>query len=220
MINNDWAEILEAEFQKDYYKKLDQFIQKEYQEKVIFPIKEEIFNAFKLCSFSNAKVIILGQDPYHNINQAHGLAFSVLKGNKVPPSLKNIYKELFSDLGIVAPDHGELTKWAEEGILLLNTILTVEQHKPLAHRKKGWEIFTDSIIGHLNKDNRPKVFVLWGNNAIAKKPLITNNNHLILTSSHPSPFSARYTFFGSKVFSKINKFLRETNQDEISFEIK
>ena len=219
MINNDWLEILETEFQKEYYKKLDKFIQREYQEKAIFPIKEEIFNAFEVCSFSNVKAIILGQDPYHNVNQAHGLAFSVLKGNKVPPSLKNIYKELYSDLGITAPDHGELTKWAEEGALLLNTILTVEQHKPLSHKGKGWEIFTDSIIGYLNEDDRPKVFVLWGNNAIAKKSLITNNNHLIISSSHPSPLSARHSFFGSRVFSRINIFLKEKGIPKIDFKI-
>ena len=220
MINNDWSEILNNEFQQGYYRVLDKFIKNEYKTKAIFPIKEEIFNAFEMCSFSNTKVIILGQDPYHNFNQAHGLAFSVLRGNKVPPSLKNIYKELESDLGITPPNHGELTSWAEEGVLLLNTILTVEHNKPLSHKGQGWETFTDSIIEKLDKDERPKVFVLWGNNAIAKKTLIKNRKHLILTSSHPSPFSARYSFLGSKVFSKINTFLRKTNQQEISFEIK
>ena len=169
---------------------------------------------------SNTKVIILGQDPYHNFNQAHGLAFSVLRGNKVPPSLKNIYKELESDLGVTPPSHGELTSWAEEGVLLLNTILTVEHNKPLSHKGKGWETFTDSIIKQLDIDDRPKVFVLWGNNAIAKKAMISNKKHLILTSSHPSPFSARYSFLGSKVFSNINAFLRKTNQKEICFKIK
>ena len=220
MINNDWLEILEKEFHQEYYKKLNKFILEEYKTKAIFPIKEEIFNAFEMCSFSNSKVIILGQDPYHNFNQAHGLAFSVLRGNKVPPSLKNIYKELESDLGIRPAEHGELTSWAEEGVLLLNTILTVEHNKPLSHKGKGWEVFTDSIIKTLNEDNRPKVFVLWGNNAIAKRVLITNEKHKILTSSHPSPFSARYSFLGSRVFSNINAFLRKTNQKEISFEIK
>lgn len=220
MINNDWKEILNFEFQQGYYKELEKFIKQEYETKAIFPIKEEIFNAFELCSFSNAKVIILGQDPYHNFNQAHGLAFSVLKGNKIPPSLRNIYKELVNDLGVSKPDHGELTSWAEEGVLLLNTILTVEHNSPLSHKGKGWEIFTNNIIKHLNIDDRPKVFVLWGNNAIAKKKLITNKNHLILTSSHPSPLSARHSFEGSKVFSKINEFLRKTNQREISFKIK
>jgi len=220
MINNDWKDILKDEFNKDYYKQLKLFIDSEYNEKTIFPIKEEIFNAFKLCSFSNTKVIVFGQDPYHNLNQAHGLAFSVLKGNKVPPSLKNIYKELYSDLGINEPPHGELTSWAGEGVLLLNTILTVEKHLPLSHKGKGWETFTDNIIRLLNADDRPKVFVLWGNNAISKKIIIDNPNHLVLTSSHPSPFSARISFLGSKVFSRINSFLRKTNQSEISFIIK
>ena len=220
MVNNDWKEILNLEFQKEYYKELDKFIKNEYKTKVIFPIKEEIFNAFELCSFSNTKVIILGQDPYHNFNQAHGLAFSVLKGNKIPPSLRNIYQELERDLGYLPPSHGDLTSWAEEGVLLLNTILTVKHNSPLSHKGRGWEIFTDNIIKELNKDNRPKVFVLWGNNAIAKRMLITNENHQILTSSHPSPLSARHSFIGSKVFSKINAFLKKTKQIEISFIIK
>lgn len=220
MINNDWKEILNSEFKKDYYKQLDKFVQGEYNEKAIFPIKEEIFNAFETCSFSNTKVIILGQDPYHNFQQAHGLAFSVLRGNRIPPSLRNIYNELVSDLGIERPIHGDLTSWAEEGVLLLNTILTVEHNAPLSHKGKGWETFTDYVIGKLDQDDRPKVFVLWGNNAIAKKKLITNSNHLILSSSHPSPLSARHSFIGSKVFSKINAFLVNTNQKEISFEIK
>ncbi len=220
MVNNDWKDILKLEFGKEYYKKLDKFIQSEYKSKAIFPIKEEIFYAFEMCSFRNTKVVIIGQDPYHNFNQAHGLAFSVLRGNKIPPSLKNIYKELESDLEIKTPNHGELTSWAEEGVLLLNTILTVEHNKPLSHKGKGWETFTDTIIKILNQDDRPKVFVLWGNNAIAKKVLITNKHHKILTSSHPSPFSARYSFLGSRVFSNINAFLRKTNQTEISFKIK
>ncbi len=220
MINNDWKEILNHEFQQGYYRNLDKFIKREYKIKAIFPIKEEIFNAFEMCPFKNTKVIILGQDPYHNFNQAHGLAFSVLRGNKIPPSLRNIYKELKSDLGIDIPNHGELTSWAEEGVLLLNTILTVEHNKPLSHKGQGWETFTDNVIKLLDKDNRPKVFVLWGNNAIAKKTIIRNKKHLILTSSHPSPLSARHSFNGSKVFSKINAFLRKTNQKEISFKIK
>ena len=220
MVDNDWSEILNIEFQKQYYKELDKFIRNEYKTKTIFPIKEEIFNAFEMCSFSNTKVIVLGQDPYHNINQAHGLAFSVVRGNKIPPSLRNIYVELQSDLKIKKPVHGELTSWAEEGVLLLNTILTVEHNKPLSHKGKGWETFTDNVMMKLNKDNRPKVFVFWGNNAIAKKKLITNRRHLVLTSSHPSPLSARHSFFGSKVFSKINEFLRKTKQSEINFKIK
>jgi len=219
MVKNDWKEILEIEFKKEYFKKLEKFIQSEYDSKSIFPIKEEIFNAFELCSFNNTKVIILGQDPYHNFNQAHGLAFSVLKGNKIPPSLQNIYKEIESDLGIAPPNHGQLTSWAEEGILLLNTILTVELNKPLSHKNIGWEKFTNNIISLLNNDSRPKVFVLWGKNALSKKRLITNEKHLILTATHPSPLSAYRTFFGCRHFSKINEFLKKTNQEEIDFKI-
>ena len=219
MINNDWNEILKSEFKKTYFTNLMKFVDNEYNTKTIFPKKEDIFNAFNYCSFSNAKVIIIGQDPYHNFDQAHGLAFSVLKGNKIPPSLRNIYKELNTDLGIDIPNHGELIKWANEGVLLLNTILTVEAHTPLSHKFKGWEQFTNEVINILNKDNRPKVFVLWGNNAISKSTLITNNNHLIITSSHPSPLSARHSFFGSKVFSRINDFLKKNNQLEIDFKI-
>ncbi len=220
MVNNDWQEFLDNEFKKPYFIKLKAFIDQEYQMKTIFPIKEEIFNAFELCPFNKTKVIILGQDPYHNFNQAHGLAFSVLKGNKIPPSLRNIYKELQNDLKIITPNHGDLTTWAEEGVLLLNAILTVELHQPLSHKGKGWETFTDNIIKILNEDKRPKVFVFWGNNAIAKKTLITNPHHLVLTSSHPSPLSARHSFFGSRVFSKINAFLKQTKQAEINFKIK
>lgn len=219
MINDDWNEILNSEFQKTYFKDLIIFIDNEYNTKTIFPKKEDIFNAFNYCSFSNVKVVILGQDPYHNFNQAHGLAFSVLKGNKIPQSLRNIYKELNADLAVDIPNHGELIKWANEGVLLLNTILTVEAHTPLSHKNKGWEQFTNEVIHILNKDNRPKVFVLWGNNAICKSTLITNNNHLIITSSHPSPLSARHSFFGSKVFSRINDFLKKNNQLEIDFKI-
>ena len=220
MMNNEWNEILESEYKKRYFLDLMSFVNSEYENKIIFPKKEDIFNAFNYCSFNDVKVVVIGQDPYHNFDQAHGLAFSVLKGNKIPPSLRNIYKELNSDLGIDIPNHGELTNWANQGILLLNTILTVEAHKPLSHKSRGWEQFTDEVIHILNKDNRPKVFVLWGNNAINKSNLITNNNHLIISSSHPSPLSARHSFFGSKLFSKINNFLSETNQLEIDFKIK
>lgn len=219
MINNDWDLILQKEFNKEYFKELKKLIDYEYGIKTIFPKKEDIFNAFKYCSFNNVKLIIIGQDPYHNFNQSHGLAFSVLKGNKIPPSLRNIYKELSTDLGVKIPNHGELTYWTKQGVLLLNTILTVEAHKPLSHKHKGWEFFTDEVINILNKDDRPKVFVLWGNNAISKKKLITNNNHLIICSSHPSPLSARHSFFGSKVFSRTNEFLRENEIVEIDFDL-
>ena len=220
MIFNDWDLILKNEFNKPYFKELLRFIDTENDIKSIFPKKEDIFNAFKYCPFSSVKLVIIGQDPYHNFNQSHGLAFSVLKGNKIPPSLRNIYKELNSDLGIEIPTHGDLTYWTKQGALLLNTVLTVEAHKPLSHKQKGWEYFTDEVISTLNKDDRPKVFVLWGNNAISKSNLITNNNHLIISSSHPSPLSARHSFFGSKVFSRINEFLRNNDIMEIDFDIK
>jgi uracil-DNA glycosylase len=220
MINNEWNEILINEFNKTYFKDLMSFINNEYVTKTIFPKKEDIFNAFNYCSFDNVKVVVLGQDPYHNFDQAHGLAFSVLKGNKIPPSLRNIYKELNNDLGIDIPNYGELTSWAKQGMLLLNTILTVEAHSPLSHKNKGWEQFTDEVINILNKDNNPKVFVLWGNNSKIKSKLITNKNHLIISSSHPSPLSARHSFFGSKVFSRINDFLNENDINEIDFIIK
>jgi uracil-DNA glycosylase len=219
MIGNDWDLILKNEFNKPYFKELQTFVNHEYDIKTIFPKKEDVFNAFKYCPFKNVKVIIIGQDPYHNFNQSHGLAFSVLKGNKIPPSLRNIYKELNTDLGIEIPSHGDLTNWSKQGTLLLNTILTVEAHKPLSHKQKGWERFTDEVIDILNKDERPKVFVLWGNNAISKSRLITNNNHLIISSSHPSPLSARHSFFGSKVFSRINDFLINNGNQSIDFNV-
>lgn len=213
----NWELLFKQEQEKEYYKELMTFIDTEYQSKVIFPRFENIFNAFTLTEFSEVKVIILGQDPYHDYNQAHGLSFSVEGNVKIPPSLRNIYTELLNDIGALPPHHGNLTSWAKEGVLLLNTILTVEAHKPLSHKNKGWETFTDNVIKALNKDERPKVFVLWGNNAISKKELINNENHLIIESSHPSPLSARHSFFGSKVFSRINNFLKETNQKQIDF---
>lgn len=212
-----WSKIIKEEQGKQYFRNLQSFLDEEYKTKAIFPKIEDIYNAFTLCPYSNVKAVIIGQDPYHDYNQAHGLAFSVLKGNKIPPSLRNIYKELNNDLGIPVPLHGELTSWAKEGVLLLNTILTVEAHKPLSHKKKGWEIFTDSIIMRLNKDDQPKVFILWGNNAIRKEILITNSHHIILKSSHPSPLGARHSFFDSEVFSKTNKFLENNNRDTINF---
>ncbi|AIO18813.1 Uracil-DNA glycosylase [Candidatus Izimaplasma bacterium HR1] len=214
-----WHDYIEKEKQKDYFKKLEDFTEKEYETKEIFPPYKDIFNAFNYCPFVDTKVIILGQDPYHDFNQAHGLAFSVKKGNKIPPSLRNIYKELNSDLGLSVPEHGELTNWAKQGILLLNTILTVEAHKPMSHSKKGWETFTDNVIRELNKDSKPKVFVLWGNNARKKNILIDNPKHLIIETSHPSPLSARHSFFGSKVFTKINDFLFNNYRSIIDFEL-
>ncbi len=214
-----WNEFIQKEKQKEYYKKLTKFIENEYATKEVFPEYDKIFNAFNLCTFEDVKVVILGQDPYHDYNQAHGLAFSVQKGCKIPPSLRNIFKELHSDLGIEIPSHGDLTQWARQGVLLLNTILTVEAHKPLSHKNKGWEIFTDNVIRELNKDNKPKVFVLWGNNARKKASLIDNPRHMIIETSHPSPLGARHSFIGSKQFSKINGFLCKMGRDVIDFNI-
>ncbi len=215
-----WKTIIEQEKQLPYFKEITKRVLDEYRTKTIFPPLDDIFNAFKLCEFDQVKVVILGQDPYHNYNQAHGLAFSVKKGNDIPPSLQNIYKELQNDLGLPIPSHGELTSWAQQGVLLLNTILTVEAHKPLSHKQIGWDQFTDRMIALLNQDDQPKVFVLWGNNAKAKLPLLTNPNHLIIVSSHPSPLSARYSFFGSKPFSRINTFLETHQRLPINFEIR
>ena len=214
-----WVHFIESEGKKEYYRDLMKYIDKEYEERVIFPKREDIFNAFKCTPFNNVKMIILGQDPYHDVNQAHGLAFSVKRGNKIPPSLRNIYSELLNDIGVMPPNHGELTDWAKNGVLLLNTVLTVEAHKPNSHKGKGWEIFTDNVIKELNEDNNPKVFILWGNNAISKESLINNSNHLIIKSSHPSPLSARHSFFESKPFSRTNQFLKDNNTEEIDFTI-
>ena len=215
----DWNSILATEFSKQYYQDLIMELEKEYQKFEVFPPKNEVFNALKLCPFSKVKVIILGQDPYHNKGEANGLAFSVNKGIKIPPSLKNIMKERKSDLNIEMPDHGDLTKWAKQGVLLLNTILTVRAHEPLSHKLLNWQRLTDKIIHVVNQDDRPKVFVFWGNEAKKKVKLITNPNHLVITSSHPSPLSARHSFFGSKVFSKINLFLSDNQQPQIDFRI-
>jgi uracil-DNA glycosylase len=214
-----WKEIIKTEQDKPYFKELQIFLDKEYKDKEIFPKKEDIYSAFSLTPFHNVKVVIIGQDPYHGNNQAHGLAFSVLKGNKIPPSLRNIYKEMNNDIGFDIPNHGFLNEWAEEGILLMNTILTVEAHKPLSHKNKGWEIFTTHILEKINNDSNPKVFVLWGNNAMKKEVLLTNPKHLIIKTSHPSPLSARHSFEGSKMFSKINAFLIENRIKPIDFAI-
>ena len=220
MIGNKWDEILKEEFNKDYFKQLTEFVEKEYEMKTIYPSKENIFEAFKRTDYDDVKVVILGQDPYHGIGEANGLCFSVNDGIKIPPSLQNIYKELNSDLGIPIPSTGNLESWAREGVLLLNTVLTVEKDKPASHKNIGWEIFTDSIIKKLNEKEEPVVFILWGNFAKSKKVLITNPKHLIIESSHPSPFSVRYGFFGSKPFSRTNEFLRKNNIKEIDWAIK
>ena len=219
ILKNDWNELLKDEFSKDYYLSLREFLKNEYTTKIIYPDKYDIFNALHYTSYKDVKVVILGQDPYHGPNQAHGLSFSVNPGVKIPPSLLNIYKELNSDLGCYTPNNGYLKKWADQGVLLLNTSLTVRAGEANSHKNKGWEIFTDKIISLINEKTDPVVFLLWGNNAINKKKLITNKQHLILSSTHPSPLSASRGFFGSKPFSKINKFLVSVNKAPIDWQI-
>lgn len=215
----NWETFFETETQKEYYPKLMQFLEKEYMEKTIYPPKEDLFSVFRLCPYDNVKVAVLGQDPYHQPNQAHGLAFSVRKGVKVPPSLKNIYKELKSDLDIDAPSHGYLEEWARQGVFLLNAIMSVEAGKAGSHRKKGWETFSDDVIQVLNEHEQPLVFLLWGNWAKEKAKLITNPNHLVLSSPHPSPLSAYQGFFGTKPFSTINTFLEEKGRGAIDWKL-
>jgi len=219
ILNNDWNDLLKDEFKKEYYQNLKQFLIEEYKTKTIYPDINDIFNALKFTSYKDTKVLILGQDPYHGPNQSHGLAFSVKKGVRIPPSLRNIYKELNSDLGCYIPNNGYLKSWADQGVLLLNTVLTVRAHEANSHRKRGWEIFTDRIISLLNEREDPVVFILWGNPAIAKMKLITNNRHFIITSVHPSPLSASRGFFGSKPFSKANDFLTSINKTPINWQI-
>ncbi|WP_088036728.1 uracil-DNA glycosylase [Evansella clarkii] len=218
-LSNDWEEYLSEEFEKPYYKALREFLKKEYNEKTVYPDMHNIFNALQTTSYKNTKAVILGQDPYHGPGQAHGLSFSVQPGVKIPPSLKNIYRELHEDLGHPAPEHGFLQKWAEEGVLLLNTVLTVEKGHAASHKGRGWERFTNKIIEKLNERKEPVVFILWGKHAQEKEELITNSHHYIIRSPHPSPFSARRGFFGSRPFSKTNKFLKETGSKEIDWEL-
>jgi uracil-DNA glycosylase len=219
MIGNDWDQKLKLIWESEGFKRFMDMINKEYNTKTIYPPKNYIFNALKLTPYSNTKVVIVGQDPYHGEGEAHGLSFSVQEGIKLPPSLKNIYKELYDDLGILPSTTGDLTKWGKEGVLLLNAVLTVEKDKPASHRNLGWERLTDYIIKILNQKEEPVVFILWGNFAKEKAKLITNPNHYIITSPHPSPFSARYGFFGSKPFSKANNFLKEHNIKEVDWNL-
>lgn len=219
MIGNDWDEKLNIIWNSPGYKKFYSSIEHEYDTKTIYPPKDYIFNALKLTSFKDTKVVIVGQDPYHGEGEAHGLSFSVQEGIKLPPSLQNIYKELYDDLGIKPSTKGDLTKWAKEGVLLLNAVLTVEKDKAASHRGKGWELLTDYIIKVLNTKEEPIVFILWGNFAKEKAKLITNNIHYIIKSAHPSPLSAYNGFFGSKPFSKTNKFLKEHNLKEIDWDL-
>ena len=211
MIGNSWDEKLSVIWNSSGFKNFYNMIMKLYDEKTIYPLKENIFNAFKLTSFENVKVVIMGQDPYHGEGEAHGLSFSVQDNVKIPPSLQNIYKELYSDLGIPPKNTGNLTGWAKEGVLLLNSTLTVEKDKANSHQGLGWQYFTDYVIKVLNLSEKPIVFILWGNFARSKKVLITNPKHLILESPHPSPFSAYNGFFGSRPFSKTNDFLIKNN---------
>lgn len=207
VIGNDWDEIIGEEFKKDYYIRLREFLKEEYAKHTVYPDMYSIFNALKLTPYKDVRVVILGQDPYHEPNQAHGLCFSVQDGTPLPPSLKNIYKELEADLGIPPSKSGDLTRWAKQGVLLLNTVLTVRRGEANSHKGKGWELLTDEIIRKLNDKTEPVVFILWGANARSKKSLITNPIHGIIESAHPSPLSAFNGFFGSRPFSRTNKFL-------------
>jgi uracil-DNA glycosylase len=218
-IGNDWDEVLDGEFEKPYYKEIREFLKKEYETQVIYPNMYDIFNALKYTSYKDTKVLILGQDPYHGENQAHGLSFSVKPGVRTPPSLLNMYKELHTDLGCFIPNNGYLVPWTEQGVLLLNTALTVRAHEANSHKGKGWEIFTDNIIKLLNLRNDPVIFILWGNNARSKTKFIDTNKHYIIESAHPSPLSASRGFFGSKPFSKTNDILVKLGKSPIDWQI-
>lgn len=218
-LGNDWDELLKDEFKKEYYLNLRSFLIDEYKTKVIYPNSNNIFDALRHTSYKDTKVLILGQDPYHGENQAHGLAFSVQPNIKTPPSLLNIYKELKNDLGCFIPNNGYLIPWADQGVLLLNTALTVRAHEANSHKNKGWEIFTDRVIELLNDRQNPVIFVLWGGNARKKKELIDSSKHYILEASHPSPLSASRGFFGCRHFSRINKILISLNRKPIDWQI-
>ncbi|WP_458453076.1 uracil-DNA glycosylase [Methanobrevibacter sp.] len=219
MIGNDWDLILSDEFKKDYFLKIKKFIDEEYSSKTIYPPYEEIFNAFRLTPLTNVKVVILGQDPYHEHGQAHGLAFSTPDGRPIPRSLKNIFKEINDEYAYPIPSSGCLEKWAHQGVFLLNTVLTVEDGNANSHSKCGWQTFTDNVISILNSQKQPIVFMLWGKQAEKKKELITNNSHLVLVTSHPSPFSARRGFFGCNHFKLANEYLKENGLDEIDWKL-
>lgn len=221
-IGNEWDSILAEEMDKPYYKELERFLDEEYETRTVFPPHDEIFTAFRYTPYDDVKVLLLGQDPYHEAGQAHGMAFSVQKGVKQPPSLVNIFKEIDSDLGITPPpmDNGCLIPWAESGVLLLNTALTVREHEANSHRGKGWEQFTDAVISKLNEREKPLVFILWGSNAKSKLPLITNKNHLVIAGVHPSPLSAYRGFFGGKYFSRANEFLRRHGIPEVNWGVR
>ncbi|MFD2616338.1 uracil-DNA glycosylase [Terrilactibacillus laevilacticus] len=219
ILKNDWAEELNSEFEKPYYKDLRTKLKKEYETKIIYPDMYDLFNALNETPFDKVKVVILGQDPYHGPNQAHGLSFSVKPGVRKPPSLQNVFKELHGDLGYPIPEHGCLIEWAKRGVLLLNTVLSVRKGEPNSHKNFGWEHFTDHVILSLNKREKPIVFILWGRHAQNKQTLITNKDHYIITSPHPSPFSAHRGFFGSRPFSKTNQFLESVGEEPINWRI-
>lgn len=217
--NNSWDQVLEDEFEKPYFKELMKKVDEEYDKYKVYPPREKVFSSLKLCDYNDVKVVLLGQDPYHGPGQAHGLCFSVMPGVDVPPSLKNIFKEMQADVHTTIPNHGCLVSWAKQGVLLLNTVLTVREGLPNSHAKFGWQTFTDEIIRKVNEKKDSVVFILWGANAKAKIPLITNKNHLILYAAHPSPLSAYNGFFGCKHFSKTNEFLKEHGRKEIDWQI-
>lgn len=218
-IGNDWDIVLKNIFESNYFRDLIIRVNEEYSKNVCFPIKQDVFNAIKLTSYKNVKVVIVGQDPYHGVGEAHGLSFSVLC-EKLPPSLKNIYKEMYDDLGIKPSTSGNLTCWAKEGVLLLNSVLTVKKDMPASHKSLGWQEFTDEIIRKIEEKDEVVVYILWGNFARSKKELITNPKHYIIESAHPSPFSARNGFFGSRPFSKCNKILIDNGLKPINWEVK
>lgn len=220
MLTNDWSLALKDEFNKPYYRDLYRFVKEEYSTKVVYPPADDIFNALHLTPLKDVKVLILGQDPYHNEHQAHGLSFSVLPDQKdIPPSLQNIYKELQEDLGCYVPNNGYLKKWADQGVLMLNTVLTVRAHEPNSHQGRGWENFTDAIIQAVNQKDEPVVYMLWGKPAQSKIPMLTNPKHLILKAPHPSPLSAYRGFFGCRHFSKCNEFLSQNGLEPIDWQI-
>lgn len=218
-ITNDWLDAISSEFKKPYYRELYNFVKDEYSKTVVYPPADDIFNAFHFTPLSKVKVLILGQDPYHNVNQAHGLSFSVKPGEDIPPSLQNIYKELNEELGCYIPNNGYLEKWAREGVLLLNTVLTVRAHQANSHQGRGWEQFTDAVINAVNEQDRPIVYMLWGRPAQSKEPMLTNPKHLILKAPHPSPLSAYRGFFGCKHFSMANEFLEKNGVEPIDWQI-
>lgn len=216
MINKKWDIVLKDEMKKDYFRNLGIFVKNEYKTKIVFPPYQNIFDALRFTDYDEVKVVILGQDPYHGLGEAHGLSFSVKENVKMPPSLQNMFKELYNDLGIKRTK-SDLTDWAKEGVLLLNSIMTVVKDKPLSHKDRGWEIFTDTVISKLNDREDPVIFVLWGSFARSKKELITNTRHKIIESVHPSPLSANRGFFGSKPYSKVNNYLKQMNKQEIKW---